>query len=74
MLATKYARMWIDGADSFSRIFDLSTDTAQPEQEYYLQPVEPSSSCNAAATWPVSFSFGQDHLWDKFSVRGYFLR
>lgn len=53
----------------FCRIFDLSTDIGQPEQEYYLQPVEYGSSRNAAAICPVDFSFGGEHLWDKFSVR-----
>lgn len=50
------------------RIFDLSTSIGQPEQEYYLQPVEPGSSVKAASICPVDFSFGKDHLWDKFSV------
>lgn len=40
----------------------------QPEQEYYLQPVEPGQSRNAASICPVDFSFGGDHLWDRFSV------
>ncbi|KAM7264364.1 hypothetical protein ACFE04_002047 [Oxalis oulophora] len=43
-------------------------DLVQPEQEYYLQPVEPGRSRNAASICPVDFSFGGDHLWDKFSV------
>ncbi|KAK6145486.1 hypothetical protein DH2020_022306 [Rehmannia glutinosa] len=55
-------------SDSVFRIFDLSADLGQPEQEYYLQPVEPGSSRNAAAICPVDFSFGMDHLWDRFSV------
>ncbi|KAL0452738.1 UNVERIFIED_CONTAM: Nuclear pore complex protein [Sesamum latifolium] len=55
-------------SDSVFRIFDLSVDIGQPEQEYYLQPVEPGNSSNAAAICPVDFSFGGDHLWDKFSV------
>ncbi|KAL3652217.1 hypothetical protein CASFOL_001898 [Castilleja foliolosa] len=55
-------------SDSVFRIFDLSADIGQPEQEYYLQPVEPGSSRNAAAICPVDFSFGGNHLWDKFSV------
>ncbi|XP_041999377.1 nuclear pore complex protein NUP88-like [Salvia splendens] len=55
-------------SDSVFRIFDLSTDIGQPEQEYYLQPVEYGSSRNAAAICPVDFSFGGEHLWDKFSV------
>ncbi|KAL7108829.1 hypothetical protein ACP275_06G137800 [Erythranthe tilingii] len=55
-------------SDSVFRLFDLSADIGQPEQEYYLQPVEPGSSCNAAAICPVDFSFGGNHLWDRFSV------
>ncbi|KAH6769106.1 nuclear pore complex protein-like protein, partial [Perilla frutescens var. frutescens] len=55
-------------SDSVFRIFDLSTDIGQPEQEYYLQPVEQGSCRNAAAICPVDFSFGGEHLWDKFSV------
>ncbi|KAL0359183.1 UNVERIFIED_CONTAM: Nuclear pore complex protein [Sesamum angustifolium] len=45
-------------SDSVFRIFDLSVDIGQPEQEYYLQPVEPGNSSNAAAICPVDFSFG----------------
>ncbi|XP_057788894.1 nuclear pore complex protein NUP88 isoform X2 [Salvia miltiorrhiza] len=55
-------------SDSVFRIFDLSTDIGQPEQEYYLQPVEHGSCRNAAAICPVDFAFGGEHLWDKFSV------
>lgn len=53
---------------NFYRLFDLSADLQQPEQEYYLQPVEPGRSRNAASICPVDFSFGGDHLWDRFSV------
>ncbi|KAK6933019.1 Nucleoporin Nup88 [Dillenia turbinata] len=55
-------------SDSVFRLFDLSSATEQPEQEYYLQPVEPGSSQNATSICPVDFSFGRDHLWDRFSV------
>ncbi|GMI87256.1 EMBRYO DEFECTIVE 2789, MODIFIER OF SNC1,7 [Hibiscus trionum] len=55
-------------SDSVFRLFDLSSDVVQPEQEYYLQPVEPGRSRNAASICPVDFSFGGDHLWDRFSV------
>ncbi|KAA3481992.1 nuclear pore complex protein NUP88 [Gossypium australe] len=55
-------------SDSVFRLFDLSTDVVRPEQEYYLQPVEPGRSRNAASICPVDFSFGGDHLWDRFSV------
>jgi hypothetical protein len=51
-----------------ARLFDLSSDVLKPEQEYYLQPVEPGRSRNAASICPVDFSFGGDHLWDRFSV------
>lgn len=51
------------------RLFNLASDVMQPEQEYYLQPVEPGRYRNAASICPVDFSFGGDHLWDRFSVR-----
>ena len=40
----------------------------QPEQEFYLQPVEPGKSRKAASICAVDFYFGGDHLWDRFSV------
>ena len=43
-------------------------DPLQPEQEYYLQPVEPGRTRKASSLCPVDFSFGGDHLWDRFSV------
>ncbi|KAE8717746.1 Nuclear pore complex protein NUP88 [Hibiscus syriacus] len=55
-------------SDSVFRLFDLFSDVMQLEQEYYLQPVEPGRSRNAASICPVDFSFGGDHLWDRFSV------
>ncbi|CAK7325851.1 unnamed protein product [Dovyalis caffra] len=55
-------------SDLVFRLFDLSSDVLQPEQEYYLQPVESGRSRNAASICPVDFSFGGDHLWDRFSV------
>ncbi|XP_058099659.1 nuclear pore complex protein NUP88 isoform X5 [Magnolia sinica] len=55
-------------SDSVFRLFDLSTDLERPEQEYYLQPVEPVRCCNAVSVCPVAFSFGGEHLWDRFSV------
>lgn len=51
-----------------ARIFNLSSDLLQPEQEFYLQPVEPGRSRRAASICPADFSFGGDHLWDRFSV------
>ncbi|XP_010924188.2 nuclear pore complex protein NUP88 isoform X2 [Elaeis guineensis] len=50
------------------RLFDLSSDLEQPEQEYYLQPVEPGRCHNAASICPVAFSYGGQHLWDRFSI------
>lgn len=55
-------------SDSVFRLFDLSSDLGKPEQEYYLQPVESGRSRSAASICPVDFSFGGDHLWDRFSV------
>ncbi|XP_071706596.1 nuclear pore complex protein NUP88 [Rutidosis leptorrhynchoides] len=55
-------------SDSVFRLYDLSSALEQPEQEYYLQPVERGRSRNASSICPVDFSFGGDHLWDRFSV------
>ncbi|KAM5556667.1 nuclear pore complex protein NUP88 [Rosa sericea] len=55
-------------SDSVFRLFHLSSDLIQPEQAYYLQPVQPGRSRNATSICPVDFSFGGDHLWDCFSV------
>jgi len=33
-----------------------------------LQPILPGKCQNASAICPVAFSFGSDHLWDRFSV------
>ncbi|KAI4306455.1 hypothetical protein L6164_029730 [Bauhinia variegata] len=55
-------------SDSVFRIFNLASDHLQPEQEYYLQPVQPGRSGNASSMCPVDFCFGGDHLWDRFSV------
>ncbi|KAK4783147.1 hypothetical protein SAY86_007521 [Trapa natans] len=55
-------------SDSVFRLFDLSVDLMQPEQEFYLQPVEPGRSKNATSLCPVDFTFGGDHLWDRLTV------
>ncbi|KAI3799969.1 hypothetical protein L1987_35275 [Smallanthus sonchifolius] len=55
-------------SDSIFRLYDLSSALEQPEQEYYLQPVARGRSRNASSICPVDFSFGGDHLWDRFSV------
>ncbi|XP_076911940.1 nuclear pore complex protein NUP88-like [Bidens hawaiensis] len=55
-------------SDSVFRLYDLSSAIEQPEQEYYLQPVSRGRSRNASSICPVDFSFGGDHLWDRFSV------
>ncbi|XP_050209533.1 nuclear pore complex protein NUP88 [Mercurialis annua] len=55
-------------SDSVFRLFDLSSDFLQPEQEYYLQPTGPGRSKNASSICPVDFSFGGDHMWDRFTV------
>ncbi|CAM8965005.1 unnamed protein product [Rhodiola kirilowii] len=54
--------------DSVFRLFDLSLDIRQPEQEYYLQPVAVGKTRSAAAICPGDFAFGGNHLWDRFSV------
>jgi len=58
----------IDINKSFCRLFDLSSDLEQPEQEFFLQPILTGKCQNASAICPVAFSFGSDHLWDRFSV------
>ncbi|OEL18440.1 Nuclear pore complex protein NUP88 [Dichanthelium oligosanthes] len=55
-------------SDAVFRLFDLSSDLEQPEQEFYLQPILPGKCQNASAICPVAFSYGSDHLWDRFSV------
>ncbi|ONK77958.1 uncharacterized protein A4U43_C02F12710 [Asparagus officinalis] len=55
-------------SDSVLRLFDFSSDLERPEQEFYLQPYEVGSSHNAVSICPVAFSFGGQHLWDRFSV------
>lgn len=55
-------------SDSVFRLFNLAVDLLEPEQEYYLQPAGPGRSRNASSMCPVGFSFGGDHLWDRFSV------
>ncbi|ESQ40478.1 hypothetical protein EUTSA_v10012715mg [Eutrema salsugineum] len=55
-------------SDAVFRLFDLSSDAEIPEQEYYLQPVEPGKSRTASSIYPADFSFGGDHLWDRFTV------
>ncbi|CAJ2644041.1 unnamed protein product [Trifolium pratense] len=55
-------------SDSVFRLFNLALDPLQPEQEYYLQAAGSGRSKNASSMCPVGFSFGGDHLWDRFSV------
>ncbi|CAK8566502.1 unnamed protein product [Lathyrus sativus] len=55
-------------SDSVFRLFNLAVDPLQPEQEYYLQPAVHGRSRTASSICPVGFSFGGDHLWDRFSV------
>lgn len=55
-------------SDLAFRIFNLSSAHGLPEQEYYLQPVQPGRTRNASSICPVDFCFGRDHLWDRFSV------
>lgn len=55
-------------SDSVFRLYDLSSALEHPEQEYYLQPGERGRSRSASSICPVDFSFGGDHLWDRFSV------
>lgn len=56
-----------------SRLFDLLSNIEQPEQEYYLEAVEPGKCHNVGSICPVAFSFGGQHLWERFSVRMIYL-
>ncbi|KAK9159059.1 hypothetical protein Scep_005633 [Stephania cephalantha] len=55
-------------SDSVFRLFDLSSNLEKAEQEFYLQPVEPGKCSNASSICAVGFSFGGEHLWDRFTV------
>ena len=39
-----------------------------PEQEYHLQSQVLDRSIPATYARPVAFSFGGEHLWDRFTV------
>ncbi|PKA55383.1 hypothetical protein AXF42_Ash004022 [Apostasia shenzhenica] len=54
-------------SDSVFRLFDLSADLEQAEQEFYLQP-EPIGSQLAVSVFPLAFWFGGQQLWERFSV------
>ncbi|WOL01647.1 hypothetical protein Cni_G10364 [Canna indica] len=62
------SHLGILSSDSVFRLLDLSSDVERPEQEFYLQPAEPGRFQKAASFSPVAFSFGGQHLWDRFSV------
>ncbi|KAI3988942.1 hypothetical protein MKX01_016513 [Papaver californicum] len=55
-------------SDSVFRLFDLSSDLEKPEQEYYLEPVEPKKCRNVASICPVGFSFvcRWDSIWEIY--------
>jgi nuclear pore complex protein Nup88 len=55
-------------SDAVFRLLDLSSDLEKPEQEFYVQPIVPGKCQNASAIYPVEFSYGSDHLWDRFSI------
>ncbi|KAL0902895.1 hypothetical protein M5K25_028426 [Dendrobium thyrsiflorum] len=54
-------------SDSVLRLFDLSSDLERAEQEFYLQP-ELGRIQNTVSFCPIAFSFGGQHLWERFSV------
>ncbi|KAH7675169.1 nuclear pore complex protein Nup88 protein [Dioscorea alata] len=55
-------------SDSVFRLFDLLSNIEQPEQEYFLEAVEPGKCYKVGSICPVAFSFGGQHLWERFSV------
>ncbi|KAK8926141.1 hypothetical protein KSP39_PZI018299 [Platanthera zijinensis] len=54
-------------SDSVMRLFDLSSDLERAEQEFYLQP-ENRRNQNTPSLCPIAFSFGVNHLWERFSI------
>lgn len=50
------------------RLYDLSSDFNKPEQEYYLEVIESNRYRNMTSSCPMAFSFGGEHLWDRFTV------
>ncbi|KAL2614047.1 hypothetical protein R1flu_025739 [Riccia fluitans] len=55
-------------SDGCFRLFDLSLDVDNAEQEYHLQPSPPSNTRFAPLARAIAFSFGGEHLWDRFTV------
>jgi hypothetical protein len=51
------------------RLFDLSLDVEEAEQEYHLQAELPSRPGSHPLARAVGFAFGGEHLWDRFTVR-----
>lgn len=51
------------------RLFDLSLDVEEAEQEYHLQAELPSRPGTQPLARAVGFAFGGEHLWDRFTVR-----
>ncbi|KAG0574793.1 hypothetical protein KC19_VG291700 [Ceratodon purpureus] len=54
--------------DGVLRLFDLSLDVEEAEQEYHLQAELPSRPGSHPLARAVSFAFGGEHLWDRFTV------
>lgn len=51
-----------------ARLFDLSLDVEDAEQEYHLQAELPPRQGLQPLPRAVGFAFGGEHLWDRFSV------
>lgn len=54
--------------DGVLRLFDLSLDVEEAEQEYHLQAEIPSRPGPQPLARAVGFAFGGEHLWDRFTV------
>ncbi|KAG0465238.1 hypothetical protein HPP92_019402 [Vanilla planifolia] len=55
-------------SDSVFRLFDLSSDLEQAEQEFYFQVEKPFGSQNMVSIYPIAFSFGGQLFWERFSM------
>ncbi|BBM97550.1 nuclear pore complex protein Nup88 [Marchantia polymorpha subsp. ruderalis] len=55
-------------SDGCFRLFDLSLNAESAEQEYHLQPSSTKNPGFSSLVRAISFSFGGEHLWDRFTV------
>jgi nuclear pore complex protein Nup88 len=54
--------------DGVFRLYDLSLDVDNAEQEYHLDAGVPARRGVLPLARAVGFAFGGEHLWDRFTV------